>query len=290
MSRQVCHSDAPPFYDGLPADWSISRLDRSRRGSDCQGIFLVSTAQKRFVIKVFGPKCGPMRHQLNRIDHHITGRSAPDPTSRYQTEKRALRIWRQNGFDVFGQLDNEAELDIPYPYLLMEYVHGPTLKNHFRDANVSVAAKKRVLKRFVPEWSRRHHLAKRNAERFLIQEHASFKHVLLADDGRLISFDFEEIFTQRFSPAFLIGREIAGYLRSLYRVTSPAEFDTYLDIILDYYSPTEFLQYPYRYFFHHPNQLLRWSYGLIRQLPANRRENSRYAVIQRLQNRLEQRI
>ena len=288
MDSRGVHSDTAAL-EGLPQGWSVRRLDQSRRGDARQGIFLVTTAEGRFVLKVFGPKCGPLRRQLTRIDHLVTGRSAPDPFSRYQTEKSALEIWRRSGFDVFLPLEDAVEIGLPFPYLALEYVDGPTLKNVFRDSGVHTETKKRVLKRFLPDWGRRHLLASREANRFLIHEHASFKHVLLGDGGRLITFDFEEIFSERHPLAFLIGREIAGYLRSLYRVATPADFDAYLDIVVRDYRPVEFLAYPYRYFFRHPNSLIRLAYAILRQFPASRRDNSRYSVIRRLQDRLGQR-
>jgi hypothetical protein len=181
-----------------------------------------------------------------------------------------------------------VDIDIPFPYLTLEYVEGPTLKNFFRDPDISSGQKRRVFRRFLPNWGRRHFLAVQSDDRHLIQEHASFKHVLLSNDGRLVTFDFEEVFTERYPLAFLIAREIAGYLRSLYRVSSAADFDAYLDILLDHYRPAAFLAYPYTYFFRHPNSLLRGAYAIMRRLPANRRDNSRYSVIRRLQHRLGQ--
>ena len=278
------------IFNGLPSGWRVSQLDRSRRGGDFQGIYLIDAIDRRIVLKVFGPKCGVWRQLMIRVENGLTGRSAPDPVSRYRTEKRALDIWRQNGFDVFRTPENVPPLDIPVPYLAFEYVGGPTLKNYFRDVHVDFDAKLALLKRFIPLWGHRHSVAEQQANRHLIQEHASFKHVLLADDGRLVTFDFEEIFTERHPLAFLIGREIAGYLRSLYRVTAPADFDRCLDLVIRLYHPPEFLFYPYRYFFRHPNLLLRRFYALMRQLPANRRHNSRYSVIRLLQTRLGQKI
>lgn len=286
MSGAKHHTAAVKAFSGLPSGWRVSQLDRSRRGGELQGIYLIDAPGRQIVLKVFGPKCGALRHLMVKIDHRITGRSAPDPVSRYRTEKRALDLWQQNGFDVFRRPENVPRLNIPVPYLAFEYIDGPTLKNYFRDARIDLDAKLAVLKRFIPLWGRRHSVANHPANRFLIQEHASFKHVLLADDGRLVTFDFEEIFTERHPLPFLIGREIAGYLRSLYRVTAPADFDRCLDLVLKHYYPPEFLAYPYLYFFRHPNRLLRRLYALMRQTPANRRSNSRYSVIRRLQTRL----
>jgi hypothetical protein len=288
IDKNTDNSSVP--FTGLPAQWSVRRLDRSRGGDACQGIFLLSTGDRRVVLKVFGPKHGPVALTLAKWDRRVSGRSAPDPVSRFQTERKALDIWRQHGFDVFQSLEGEVDIDIPFPYLVLEYVGGPTLKNFFRDPAIRPGQKRRMLEQFLPEWGRRHLLAGQTADRFLIQEHASFKHVLLSSDRRLITFDFEEVFTDRRSLAFLIGREIAGYLRSLYRVSSAADFDVYLDVLLDGYRPAEFLSYPYTYFFRHPNPLLRTLYAVMRRLPANRQDHSRYSVIHRLQHRLGRRI
>jgi hypothetical protein len=283
------HGDVTFPFAGLAAEWSVRRLDQSRGGDPCQGIFLLATKDRRAVLKVFGPKHSPLALPLARLDRRFSGRSAPDPASRFHTERSVLEIWRRCGFDVFRSLEGTVVIDIPFPYLTLEYVEGPTLKNFFGDPGISSGQKRRVFRRFLPDWGRRHLLAGQTADRHLIQEHASFKHVLMSSDERLISFDFEEVFTERYSPAFLIGREIAGYLRSLYRVSSAADFDAYLDVLLDHYRPAEFLAYPYTYFFRHPNSLLRGAYAIMRRFPANRRDNSRYSVIRRLQRRLGQR-
>jgi hypothetical protein len=288
MIHKNTDSRSTPFA-GLPVQWSVRRLDRSRGGGACQGIFLLSTGDRRVVLKVFGPKHGPVALTLAKWDRRVSGRSAPDPVSRFQTERKALDIWRQHGFDVFQSLEGEVDIDIPFPYLVLEYVGGPTLKNFFRDPDIRSGQKRQVLKQFLPDWGRRHLSAGQTGNRFLIQEHASFKHVLFGNDGRLITFDFEEVFTERHPLAFLIGREIAGYLRSLFRVSSATDFDAYLDILLDHYRPTEFLSYPYTYFFCHPNILLRSFYAVLRRFPVNQQDNSRYSVIRRLQHRLGRR-
>jgi hypothetical protein len=289
MNADLRHSGPTDAIPGLVPEWLVKQLDRSRRGGALQGIYLIDNGAQRLVLKVFGPKSGPLRRQLARIDRAITGRSAPDPETRYRTEKKALAIWRRNGFDVFREIDGVAGIDIPAPHLVLEHVEGRTLKNLFRDEAVPPESKRELLERFVPQWGRRHLAARQQDNRYLVQEHASFKHVLAAADGRLITFDFEDVFTGRHPLPFLIGREIAGYLRSLYRVSTPEAFEDHLDLILRRYPFGEFLSYPYRYFFRHPNRLLRSLYAGLRLMPRNRRANSRYAVIRRLQDRLGRR-
>jgi hypothetical protein len=48
------------------------------------------------------------------------------------------------------------------------------------------------------------------------------------------------------------------------------------------------LQYPYDYFFRHPNRLLRLAFAMDRQLPRNRRPHSKYNIARRIQTFLKE--
>jgi hypothetical protein len=188
---------------------------------------------------------------------------------------------------VFRPVADAPPLRLPWPHLALEYVPGRPLKSFFHDPGIRLADKLSVLNRFLPGWGRRHREAARTGDRRLVQEHASFKHVWLAEDGRLISFDFEEIFTRRHAMDFLIGREIAGYLRSLCRVLPPPDFSAAMDTVVSGYPFREHLAYPHEFFFRHPSPAPRAWYALVRRLPVNRRPKSRYAVVRLLQERLD---
>ena len=164
-----------------------------------------------------------------------------------------MKTWRQNGFDVFRPLNDLPPHTVRYPHLVFEYVSGRTLKEYFLDRDVPKAEKLRTLRRFVPEWSRRHHLAIETGNHCLIQERATFQHVFMSSsDERLIYFDFEIVYTPRHSLRGILAREIAGYLRSLYTAIPPADWETYLETIIDAYPHREFLHYPDEYFFATP--------------------------------------
>ena len=108
-----------------------------------------------------------------------------------------------------------------------------------------------------------------------------------SSDDRLIYFDFEIVYAPRHSLKGILAREIAGYLRSLYTAVPPADWGAYLETIIRAYPQRKFLHYPYEYFFNHPNWLLRFISALDRQLPRNRRQNSKYNIADRIQTFLK---
>jgi hypothetical protein len=236
------------------------------------------------VVKCYDHKRNKLQRFLSAWENRFSGRSALDPQSRFRTEKETLKIWRQNGFDVFQPLNDLPPATIRHPHLVFEYISGRTLKEYFLDHDIGKAEKLRTLRRFVPEWSRRHRLALETGNHCLIQERATFQHVFMsASDERLIYFDFEIVYTPRHSLRGILAREIAGYLRSLYTAVPPTDWETYLETIIRAYPHREFLYYPYEYFFNHPNRLLRFVFAMDRQLPRNRRPHSKYNITNQIQ-------
>lgn len=216
------------------------------------------------------------------LPNFLAGKSSLRPRDRFETEKRVLETWREHGFHVFEQAEKEDFIGIKEPHLVLEYVHGQTLLSYFADPHVGKDEKIAILRRFIPEWGRRHDLAMKSGNRLLIQEHPSFKHVFVNEAGRLIFFDFETVYQAPHSLPSLIGREIAGYVRSLYKVTPPDEFSGFLDIIIQEYPHREYLLYPFRYFFRHPNPIMRVLYSLDRRLPRHQKRHSKYPVARML--------
>lgn len=285
---EAYHQDDVVPMDLLPG-MNASCLDRSHRGSGDHGVFLIKTPQKQWVVKCYDHKRGRIQRLLGRWENFFTGRSALDPASRFYTEKETLRTWRKYGFDVFQEPDDLPPISIDFPHLVFEYVSGQTLKEYFLDPAIKKADKLTLLKRFVPEWSRRHRLALDTANRRLIQERATFQHVFMsAVDNRLIYFDFEIVYTSRHSLQGIIAREIAGYLRSLYSAVPRNDFPTYLDTLVRAYPYPEFFNFPRDYFFRHSNRLLRLAFAMDRRLPRSRRPHSKYNITKQLQKYLKE--
>jgi hypothetical protein len=262
-------------------------LDSSQRGNGRHGVFLVEDAGgSRYVIKSYGRKRSKWREISGSLANFLAGKSSLHPLHRIETEKSVLKTWREHGFDVFERLEDKDFIRTERPYIVLEYVQGQTLLSYFADPHIAQAEKAAMLRHFLPEWGRRHQLAMKTGNRLLIQEHPSFKHVFVSESGRLIFFDFETVYQAPHSLPSLIGREIAGYVRSLYKVTPPDAFGGFLDIIIQEYPHREYLSYPFRYFFRHPNPMLRVLYSLDRRLPRHQKRHSKYPVAQMLQEHL----
>ncbi len=277
------------FPIALPHSMKAVCLDRSRRGGGRHGVLLIEYLGEKCVIKCFHYKRAKLQCLLNSLGNYLTGRTAFDPFTRFRTENHVLQAWRENGFEVFRQPDDFPPIFVDVPHLIFEYVPGRTLKSYFSDHEISKAEKLLTLKRFMPEWGRRHFLAQKDGNRYLIQVHATFQHVILsAEDGRLIFHDFEVSYTNRHSLPSIIGREIAGYIRSLFGAVPIEDFNDYIDVLIREYPHPAFLYYPFHYLFKHPNRFVRFGYWFDRQRPRNRRQRSKYNMAIRIQDRLQE--
>ena len=271
----------------LPTGLKATCLDSSKRGDGHHGVFLVEDAgRNKYIVKCYGRKRKKWREIPETLANFLAGKSSLDPWDRFETEKRVLETWRTHGFDVFEPVEHPDFMGMKEPYLVLEYVQGQTLLSYFADPHVGRGEKITMLRRFLPSWGRRHHLALKSGNRLFIQEHPSFKHVFVNEAGRLIFFDFETVYQAPHSLRSLIGREIAGYLRSLYKVTPSDEFPGFLDVIIREYPHREYLFYPFRYFFRHPNPVMRILYSLDRRLPRHRKRHSKYPVARMLWEQL----
>lgn len=272
----------------FPGALKTTCLDYSKRGDGRHGVFLIEAANKRqYIVKCFGRKRSRWSEMLAVFGNYLAGKSSSYPIARFRTEKSVLQTWRKHGFDVFQEPDDFLPIKIAPPHLIFEYINGRTLLSYFSDPQIGKEDKIETLKRFIPEWGRRHSLAMKRKDRFLIQEHPSFKHVYMSGDGRLIFFDFETVFTDQHCLPSIIGREIAGYVRSLYKVIAPEEFNDFLDVLVREYPCREYLSYPFYYFFQHPNPFVRSLYALDRRLPRHRKKrHSKYPVARLLYDHL----
>ncbi len=267
-------------------------LDCSPRGDGKHGIFLINAANKKLVLKCYGRKRSAWQTLLDNLEHLIVGKSLTWAKTRFKTEKKSLEIWAKHGFDVFRQPSDSSKINSPKinigrPFIIFEYVTGRTALEYFADPKVEHKDKIELLKQFIPEWNRRHKLAMETQNRYLLQEHPSFKHVFKSNDNRLIYFDFETVYTPRHSIKALIGREIAGYVRSLIKVVPEKKSKEFLDLIINEYPDTEYLSYPDFYFFRHPNLLLRLLCAIDRQMPRHKKRHSKYPVAKLLDERLK---
>jgi len=151
-------------------------------------------------------------------------KTSPTATGRRVTEAQLLRLWSDKGFDVPELVAPHAAGFAAGPFVLMEYVAGPTLLAHLLADEQRVDSERDgLLVRFGADWSRRHHAALEGDDVRLLHEHGSLAHVLICD-GRLVTFDLEQGFLAGRTVLPLIGKELLSTLRSLAKSVSAEVF------------------------------------------------------------------
>lgn len=209
-------------------------LDRStHRGGD-QAVVKIDTSRGAVVVKRFGRRRTRVREALIQIGHWtFAGKTRIAPERRCRTEREALLLWARHGFDVPRLVNLDLDPLIRGPYVVLEYLPGRTVHDVLADPAVTEHDKLRFLARFSAAWGRRHALAIETREPRLIHEHGSFRHVLVSGE-RLVTFDFEIGWTRKGIVPYLVGREIASFVRSLARVSAGA-FEARLAALLREY-------------------------------------------------------
>lgn len=194
-----------------------SVLDQSGRPTCKQSVLKLETAEGPIVIKHYAVRRSAIQHLLRKIGHlTFAGKSATGAQGRRDTEAECLALWRRHGIDVVRTLEPATPPDLPGPWLALEFLEGRTLYEVLKDPTVAEAEKLALLRRFAPEWARRHAAAIREREPRLLHEHGTFRHVFVAGE-RLVTFDLEIAWVRRGRTPYLVGREIAAFLRSLGR-------------------------------------------------------------------------
>ena len=213
----------------------------SRRGSG-QAILRFDTPRGSVAVKRFGLRRGRIRLVLKQIGHWtFAGKSPAGAAGRRRTEAECLALWASHGFDVFRRIHGADLPPIAEPHLVLEFVEGRTLYDILEDPAVVEAEKEALLARFAPEWRRRHALALERSDPRLLHEHGSFRHVFVAGD-RLITFDLEIAWRRRRLTGYLVGREVAAFLRSLGRASGKDRFESRLARLVASYGDASLLR------------------------------------------------
>jgi len=207
----------------------------SRRGGGEHRVLKIEHRGEPAVLKVFGLKRSRLGTVLRQFGSRvILGKSSITARGRQATERGTLELWRREGFDVPALLDLTVPEAGMRPYLAMEFVPGPTLARALAGREVDLERKRELITTFAGVWSRRHDRALELREPRLIFEHPTFDHVIVSSD-RLVHFDFEIVITRRWGLEDLVGREIAGFLRSLFK-SAGANFPHLLDVLVNAYA------------------------------------------------------
>ncbi|MFH2000768.1 MAG: hypothetical protein ABIK28_13885 [Planctomycetota bacterium] len=222
-------------FSFLPSNCDAEIIDFSHRGgARCQQLLKVRYQGRDLLMKRYGLKRSFPRMLMRQFGSlALVGKSSISISGRYRTERDALALWQQEGFDV-PRLYSVPELEANAgPCLVMEWIDGCLLTDLLYKSEIPFEYKAEVLKAFASQWGRRHDRALQISEPRLLMENPTFDHLFLCDE-RLIHFDLEIVFTRKTDLERLIRREIAGILCSLEKSSGP-DFPALLKTLISAY-------------------------------------------------------
>ncbi len=239
--------------------YQAARVDGSTRGSGLNAVWKIRIGSDWAILKTYATRRGPLQTLLTECGHRFSGRTSYRSAARQRTEEENLRQWRASGFDVPAIHACALVPPPPLPWLCLEYVEGRTLLEELADPSVPVRVRQDLLARFLPLWATRHRIAELRTDRRLIQEHATFAHVL-AGAGRFVTIDLEVAFA-RGDISALLAREIMGCWVSLFRRMGDAASVFLAQFAIEYPDRGR-LHSVVREVLHSPHPCRRWWHGL----------------------------
>ncbi|MFO7536023.1 MAG: hypothetical protein R6X19_10160 [Kiritimatiellia bacterium] len=271
----------------LLAPFAPRLLDASARGSGWNSIWSLSLPGNTVVLKIYGRRRARFREWSTDLSQRLGGRTGYTARARHAIEKRGLRLWRESGFDVPALLQPGTFPlpPLPAPFLLMEYVPGPTLSDFLADPQLSDGDKEARLRAFAAALSARHTVAIAMREPALLQEHPGLEHVLVSG-ARLVTFDLETAFTSRAGVPNAVSAEIAGTVRSLYRRLPVAAARHYLGVLVSAYPDRARLEQVAVDLFENPSPARRALHALDRRLLRKPGRLDKYAAARLLREAL----
>lgn len=183
------------------------------------------------VLKVYRGRRGLLKDALTSFSGQVfEGKRPVDPAARRETERRSLQIWAREGFSAPRLLDEAPPAWIDAPSLWLEFTPGRRLSDVLQDSAVPMGRKARLVRAMARETYARHRRALELNEPLLLPEHPTTKHVLVQQDERLVTIDFEGGYGASYCVLFALAQELAGLLRSIPPIETRAGLgDRFLD-------------------------------------------------------------
>lgn len=226
----------------------------------------VETGRGTVLQKVYLARHGALRSALRALVVALARRkSGTSPLARWATERAVLAHWRERGFDVPRDLSGEHPGLCRPGVSVLEFVSGDVLQRLLADPRLPRAERDALLTRFAAQWSRRHRAALDTGDVLLVQEHGGFEHVMVAG-GRMVTFDFEQVYRPGRAVQPLVTREIAGYLRTLKKRVADDVFVLDLRAIVAGYTDRALLRACVDSVFRNANPLRRLAFALDRSV------------------------
>lgn len=210
------------------------------------------------------------------------------PRARRDTERRLLHLWRARGVDVPADwTDDLPQFGAP-DVAVLEFVEDAVpLWDLVVRPGLDEERRADVLRRFAAAWGRRHAEALRTGDAGLVQEHGTIRHVLVAGD-RLVWIDLEQAFLAREDVSPLLAKEVAGFLRSLWKRAGEERYRLDLaEIVPAYGDPTVLRAACDEYL--RPRGARRVLWAVDRALRNERRRRAKYGALEALDEELRRR-
>lgn len=273
----------------LLAAYEPRLLDASARGSGWNSVWRLSIRGRPVVLKVYGRRRARLREAMTHLAQLASGLTGYTAPARRAAEAHGLRLWRDAGCDCPALESPPPDFPgLPAPFLLMEYLPGPSLKEALADPAVSREARDALFRRYLDAMGRRHAAALARREPALVQEHPGLDHALVSGN-RLAVFDLETAYTARGFVADAISAELAGLVRSLFRALPAADARHYLDRLAADYPDRGRLADVSRNLVRNPSPGRRLLHALDRLLFRKRGQLDKYAAARLLDEALKKR-
>lgn len=234
-------------FECLVQDFNGMLLDRSYHGKGLHRTYLINfgddEAPDRAVVKCFGPRSGCFNVFLRSLTNFSTGRTGVYAKRRFKTERKVIEVWRENGFGTFNIINDLPEQFKGKLWLVTQFADGVTLDVFLADQSVGQPRKDAVMACFWTQTAHRQSLALTKRQRRLIPSNPSLKHVMVMPNNDLFFFDFEVAFVRFASIKTLIGRELAGYVRSMRGVLNTEQFNHNLKVMVRVFPEPKYLNY-----------------------------------------------
>ena len=268
------------------APYSPQKLDYSRRGTGLNAVWKIKLNGQQAILKTYSARRGPLQTASSVISHMLSGRTPYTAFARCRTERENLVLWKKSGFDVPELFKHTFTPALPVHYLCMEYAEGPSLSAYLLDPKVTPDRKDSAFIGFLAQWGKRHDSAEQLCNPRLIQEHATFDHVMLSG-SRFVTFDLEVSYTKPGNIRRLIAYEICGYLRSIFKKMPEDQILHFMDLLIKHYPNRFLLENIYPELWENQNALTSFIQTLDRTVSKRDQKMNRYEIARKLKDKLD---
>ena len=151
---------------------------------------------------------------------------------RCSSEAGRLKLWRDAGFGVPGLLDYQID-ELESPYIVMQHLQGPSLREVLLDGSVELQAKLDCWQRVVEELAGRHRRAISDNEIEFVHGDSNTGNVIITADAiRFLDLESSSKFSNVVEAASV---EMSTLCRWAVRDIGPARCDVMMRLVLEAY-------------------------------------------------------